>query len=241
MRNALFAATMAALTTGCGGSEEIWVFYISPAADPVSEQAIAHNFNGAQPYAGQTTTGDWTNTMTTTGSDTIQFAQIVKVKGADDAFLIMGGMAIPGQKAGGVFTFSWDDASQETDREQHTTGYFNEDFTSTTSTTTISMDLSGGTAAGTASSQRVQVQRFTESDTWDTNSTGTSSQISPSNYLEYPDGGFVSNDPTLADCSGDCFYEVTNTTSTTNAFTAEKTKYSDEDVMNTVGGATNPS
>jgi hypothetical protein len=240
MRNALFAATLAALTTGCGGSEEIWVFYISPAADAVNTQTIAHNFNGAQPYAGQTQTGDWTYTDTTTGSDTIQFGQIVKVAGEDDAFLIMGGTAIPGQKAGGIWTFQWDDNTQDTEREQHTSGYFNEDFSSSTSTTTISMDLSGGTASGTASSQRTQVRRVTESDTWDSGTIG-GTNISPSTYLEYPDGGYVSNDPGLADCSADCFYEVTNTSNTTNAFTAEKTKYSDEDVMSTVGSASNPS
>ncbi|TNE90157.1 MAG: hypothetical protein EP330_08855 [Deltaproteobacteria bacterium] len=241
MRKFLAATLLAAMTAGCGGSEEIWVFYVDPPADPVSTTTIDHNFIGAQPYAGTTTGGDWTNTTTVTASPGIMFGQIVKVSGDDDVFLIIGDIAIPGQKAGGQYQFSWPDTYTETDREQHVSGYTYEDTTSSTSTTTVTMALSGGTATGTWMNTGTSTRTWTETDTWDINTVGTSSQMNPSNYIEGTDGSYISNDYTTADCSGNpCRLAVTNTSSQTSNFRAERTKYADEDAFAGVQDASDP-
>ena len=63
MRNIIFSAVLAGLTSGCGSSEEIWAFYINAASDPVNERVVSSNFNGTVPIDNGTTTGgEWTNT-----------------------------------------------------------------------------------------------------------------------------------------------------------------------------------
>ena len=60
MRNAITALTLATLAAGCGGTEDIYAFYMEPMADPTISQTITHNFNGATPVADPTTASDWT-------------------------------------------------------------------------------------------------------------------------------------------------------------------------------------
>lgn len=242
MRNVFLAITLATLTSGCGTPEEVWAFFIDPPTDPTNTSNIAHTFIGAQPYAGTTTNEEWTNTDTTDASPSIQFGQLVKVSGDDDAFLILGDTAIPGKKSGGVWLFQWSDVYQNTDREQHVaTGFFEEIFTDQTSTMTITMDISGGTASGSMVGSSETVTRYSETDIWDTVTVGRgSSSIPASQYIEYPDGSTVFNDPQLADCTGDCSLTITNSSSTSSTFRAEKTKYNNEASFAAVEDATDP-
>lgn len=245
MRNALIMATLAALATGCGGTEEIWILRISPPADPVNTQTVGHNFNGAQPIAGTTTTTEWTETNTTVASPSIVFAQIVKVGGGDtDAFLIVDDIAVPGTRSGGLWTFTWNDTYQNTDREQHNaTGYFHETLTDQTSTTSITGEFSGGSfIGGSMTSVSTSTTTWSQTDTWDATTVGYYSSYPPaSSYLEFPDGTGPSNDYQLSDCAqSPCFLTVTNETSQTSTFTGERTKYTDESVFNAVEDATDP-
>lgn len=244
MRNILFAATIAALSTGCGNSEEIWAFFVDAPTDPEDTMTVTHNFNGAIPIDnGTTTTGDWTDTYTEESDPTLMFGQIVRTSGEDDAFLIMGGMAIPGIRSGGAWIFEWNDFEQSTDREQHVAGYYTQTVRDDSTTTTLTMNTSGGTAVGTIETVGTGSVTYTESDTWDANTVGRfSSDIPAGTYLEMSsDGSYVDNDYTLTDCTGgECMLQVTSVTDTSSNFRAERTKFSDEDVMNTVGSATTP-
>lgn len=242
MRKIIFAATMVALATGCSGSEEIWVFYVDGASDPVNTRDITHNFNGAVPINNGTTTGDWTNTYTQNTSPSIVFGQIVKVSGEDDAFLIMGDNAIPGQKSGGAWIFTWNDVEQTTDRDQHITGFYSEIFRDSTTTTTLTMDLAGGTATGGITTRGSGVTTYRESDTWDPNAVNRfGSEIPAGSYLEDEFGGYVENAYELTDCTGgECWLTITDTVDVTSNFRAERTKYSEEDAFSSVGSATEP-
>ncbi len=67
------------------------------------------------------------------------------------------------------------------------------------------------------------------------------SDINAGSYVEDEFGGYVENDYTLTDCTGgECFVRITDTVNSTSNFRAERTKYTEEGVFNSVGTATDP-
>lgn len=241
MRNLLFAALAATLSTGCSGNEEIWLFFTSADSDVTASYDIEENYINwqvAEDPGGPAS--EWTYTDTTVASDELGFGQIVKVSGDDDAVLILQGVAMPGVKQGGVWTFSWEDFSEDTFTAEHSSGYSYTEVERSATTYTVTMDIKGGTASGMFSIRNESMDHWTESDSWDA-AVQNSGDTPVNNYLENTDGNFIENDASSVDCAADpCMLMVTQSSQISTPFTAELTHFTDEDAFAGVQGAGNP-
>ena len=249
MRGLLAPGSLALVLTGCGGGEEIWMLLVDsqPAAEEAS-QSLDYNFAGGQVITGTTVDGPWTDLGSVTESGDLVFAQVVRSKGDDDAVLVFNNQALPGNKAGGLWTFTWTDSRVSTNGESHETGYRYQRTDTVESTLTVTIDISGGSATGAIQAEGNNVTRWEESDLWAYDGTGANGLSSFSSYsgtwstyIEFVDGTSISNDWDATNCiDPDCYLEVSTNQLTRWNFVGQRMSYGDEDAFDNVNGVTNP-
>jgi hypothetical protein len=240
MRNLFLATVLASLATGCGGNEDIWLFWTDADGESTSTFSIEENYLNWQESEDEVIdNGGWTYSDSSMATGDLAFGQVVKLAGDNDAVLILDGVAMPGIKSGGVWTFRWTDSSDDMYEASHESGYSYTEHDMQSTEIEVTMEIKGGNASGRVKVTSTDMRHWTESDEWD--STLQNSGDTPvSNYLENTDGNFIENAATDVDCAAAmCELMVTSSNETTRNFTAELTRYSDEDAFSGVQYAGN--
>jgi hypothetical protein len=230
-----------ALLAGCSpsGPAGIWLIQVKYDADAGVECAtnIEENFtDGYVPGDDSAPTeSEWTYEQSTTGSDSLLFAQI-ETTAAGEGVLLIGGDVLPGTAAGGAWSFAWTDESGTEDAAEHESGYRYTERTGSASEIAIELTLTGETASGVLVASSDESMRWTETDEYGDgaeNYVGTSGQMPSDEYLVYNERGdeySQQNGYEDDDCEGStCELTVTSSCEGTNTFTATRTDYQDED------------
>lgn len=229
-----------ALVTGCSNGAPaagIWLVQVDYDADAGVEctSDIVENFTvGYVPEADAPDESAWTFQQSTTGSDTLMFAQIEHTS-PDQGLMIMGDRILPGEWDGTDWTFSWDDASGNTETSEHESGYkYSETSESSAKVTVKFTPGKGGAAAGKLTASGNTSESWTESDEWDTlEIVGFTGQIPSSDYLVYEEDDWEYSQVNRgddSDCEGDvCRLSVATACAGSNTFSATLTDYSEED------------
>ncbi|MES2644971.1 MAG: hypothetical protein V4850_36125 [Myxococcota bacterium] len=234
---ALFTVALA-LMTGCSSPSGIWLVRVAYDADAgvECESNITENFtDGHVPDADEPDNdSEWTYEQSTTGSDTLLFAQI-ETTAPNQAVLVWGGEVLPGEWDGETWSFSWADTSGNEERSEHEDGYRFIESDEDTSEALVTLTFGkGGTASGNLTASSLLSSSWVESDEWDEDDIGGSSGAIPSStYLVYDEDGDEYTQYNRADeqeCDDDdCRLTVATECSGTNTFSATRTDFQDED------------
>ncbi|MDP2308165.1 MAG: hypothetical protein Q8P18_19250 [Pseudomonadota bacterium] len=231
-----------ALLTGCIGSDPSAIYLIRVIYDADAgvecEGQISENFSdGYAPEADEPDDdSEWTYEQSSTGSDTLMFAQ-VETTAPDQAVLIWGGQVLPGDWDGTTWTFSWADTHGDEERADHESGYRFIESTEESAEVVVSLTFGeGGTASGDITASSNNEMSWRESDEWSNDVEdliGGSGQIPSSSYLVYEDDGdefAQQNESDEQECDDDdCELSVATVCSGSNTFGATRTDYSEED------------
>jgi hypothetical protein len=241
MYRLMLTTALLTLGTGCSsGGGDVWVLYLESADDSGFTRTVDHNFTGASVPDDGPTDDDWTFTSTYEDSGSLAFAQLITSKGENDGYLVYDYVALPGTREGDTWTFTWTGDSVENDREEHSSGFFSARTETDDTTVTVTLTVDGGVASGQVVTNTNRRIRYDETDAWNADAVFTSSDIPAWSYLEGPDGDYVENYSDSAECAGtECFLEIVDSGSRTQAFTGERTTLSD-DAMVYMGDVTSP-
>lgn len=228
------------LLAACSNPAGIWLVQMAydETAGVECEEDFSENFTDGYVPGDDTEPVDseWTYEQSTTGSDTLGFAQI-ETTAAGQGVFIMGGDVLPGTLEKGVWTFSWTEDTGSEDSEEHEEGYRFTTFDATSSEIKVTLTFDGmDIATGEIKASMVDEEGWSESDEWGDEVAGYiggTGQIPSSSYLVYDDGGdeyTQYNAMEDDDCDGDeCSIRITTTCSGKNTFTATRTDFVDED------------
>jgi hypothetical protein len=206
IRNLIPLGVCAVLGTGCLASNNgVWSFFIYQGDEPDVTRTLTHNFLGSErPEDG--TTGDWMITEEEELSPGVVFGQIFHVAGEDSKILVLDDLVFFGNRAGGMWEFTWTNSEVDTETKDHNSGYTFSRESTAELVTVISLDFFGGNqqAEGTVTRTVRSVNAYEEDDTWDSASVGRFSGETPSGYyLDDTSGGDpLWNIHDTTECSG---------------------------------------
>jgi len=228
---------IAVVSSGCSSFSGLWLFEFETPGDDneVCTEAVDHNFTGATVVA-EDATGTYTSVRTTETSNSLAFVRF-EDHGDGTGTLVLNNDVYPGTDAGdGSWTFEWTGSSIVSLVEGHELGYDYTEDRDTSQISTLSLTFADGTAAGDVVVQTLDLQSYTESDTWPEQvmkEIGDRGRIPAGTYLEIDDGKRVrpaANDWEDADCdSADCLLTIDSDCTTTWTASGYLTPFGEEE------------
>ncbi|MEZ4322068.1 MAG: hypothetical protein R3F61_31640 [Myxococcota bacterium] len=206
MRTSTLLVLATFLSTGCnvlggGPLEGVWMF---EAPNPEANCTSSINTNLREASIGGQNEGQWEDIQEHDQSLDIFFARISHGR-ADDAVMILGDDVIPGSKIDSdTWEFTYVATLNDIDGRRHNSGYHFEAVTETEVNTVYTIVRENNRwLSGTANFDSRHLERWGESDTWNSNNTGVYYGEMPAFVVGAPDNLADQND-----ClSGECFIE----------------------------------
>ena len=244
MRN--FKGTLLILCLGCKTDPAgIWLLTLEPDENGIDcTETLTENFTyGYEP--GETTGAEWTTEESSTYPTELAFIEILETTD-QQAVLVWGSEAWPGQWNTSYWEFTWSESSESSNSQTHIAGY---SYASTGSETTediVDFTIDGDTASGELSSTSSAQIVWEEADIWSdqlASEIGQTGSIPSSTYLVelVPKSGgetAVSNSYASADCDAElCRIQLDSTCTQLWSFTAMRTQSELESGYAHLGGS----
>lgn len=240
-RTALLASTLA--LAGCSsGPAGIWLLEIPWQDGGGCQTAITENFtDGYVPGQADDGDADWTYDDEYEGADAISFVQI-ETYGDGTAVLVVGTEAFPGVQEGDDWVFAFERETTQADWANHQDGYGWQVTQSTQSEATYTFTLETDERASVSvEGDSTDTELWQETDEWDVDQVGVSSQLRFEDYVVYDDPDFGQeaqyNTSGESDCSGElCELKFTTACSSSGDYVATLTDYENSDYYDYLSG-----
>ncbi len=221
---ASFLGAVIPLFFGCSSSANIWLVEVntSKGAGFDCTEKVSTNFSGTLDEAQVDTTGDITETSTSTTSNILFYVKIVDL-GDGTATLNTGDLLLPGKETQkDKWVFSWSLTDTETQTTSHSAGYTFSSTYDEADTTTLTLQFDGKEAKGTMVVGSKSQLVWTESDIW---TEDAANEIGRNGSLAWPTpDGTQSNVFDTAECDAtDCRVSQTSECGASAPATAVRT------------------
>jgi hypothetical protein len=193
---------------------------------PACESEVTENYDNGT--AASAPTGSyWDYSQDIVSSTRMLFGQVLNT--SSGRVLVVGDQAYPGEKSGGVWTFSYDSFTDGILKQEHASGYLFETSGLDGREIVISADMKSASMSGSWALTTTTDLTYTESDEWDVSVGVISGQTPAGAYLLDSMGVGVMNNSNSSDCSGEfCSLQVVEACTATTTFTASKVGSLDE-------------